>query len=146
MNLLIYSEKERQQKGLLYNPYKVSGNSWMAVRPFVKAFNESKFCRHKTALYQLKSVFKCSFDDLVLTAPFYCDYGINISFGKHFYANTGLTILDEGQVVFGNNVFPGPHVSIYTAGHLIDKEVRNLKLEYARPVKIGSNVWIGAMS
>ncbi len=115
----------------------------MAVRPLVEAFNESEFWRDKTALYQLRSVFKCSFDDLVLTAPFYCDHGINISFGKHFYANTGLTILDEAQVVFGNDVFLGPHVSIYTAGHPIDKEVRNLELEYARPVKIGSNVWIG---
>ncbi len=137
------TEKERQQKGLLYDPYKVSGNSWMAVRPLVKAFNESEFWKDKTALYQLRSVFKSSFDDLVLTAPFYCEHGINISFGKHFYSNTGLTILDEAQVVFGNDVFFGPHVSIYTAGHPIDKEVRNLELEYARPVKIGSNVWIG---
>ena len=36
-----------------------------------------------------------------------------------------------------------PHVSIYTAGHPIDKDVRNLELEYAKAVTIGDNVWIG---
>ena len=44
---------------------------------------------------------------------------------------------------FGDNVFLAPHVSIYTAGHPIDAEVRNTEVEYARQVTIGSNVWIG---
>lgn len=80
---------------------------------------------------------------MVLTPPFYCDHGDKIYFGKHFYANTGLTILDENEVVFGNDVFLGSHVSIYTAEHPISAEVRNLELEYARAVKIGNSVWIG---
>ena len=80
---------------------------------------------------------------MVLTPPFYCDHGNKIYFGKHFYANTGLTILNENAVVFGDDVFLGPHVSIYTAGHPLSAEVRNLELEYARPVKIGNSVWIG---
>ena len=46
--------------------------------------------------------------------------GDRISFGENFYANTGLTILDENYVTFGDNVFIGPHASIYTAGHPID--------------------------
>ncbi len=41
------------------------------------------------------------------------------------------------------NVFLAPHVSIYTAGHPIDKDVRSLELEYAKPVIIGDDVWIG---
>lgn len=69
--------------------------------------------------------------------------GIRFILVNNFYANTGLTILDENEVVFGNDVFLGPHVSIYTAGHPISAEVRNLELEYARSVKIGNNVWIG---
>lgn len=137
------TEKERQQNGMLYNPYKVEGNSWKNIRSLIKAFNESEFWKDRTALNNLRKVFKQSYDDMVLTVPFFCDHGINISFGKHFYANTGLTILDEGQVVFGDNVFLGPHVSIYTAGHPIDAQVRNLELEYAKPVTIGSDVWIG---
>ena len=66
-----------------------------------------------------------------------------IYFGKHFYANTGLTIPDENAVIFGDDVFLGPHVSIYTTGHPLSAEVRNLEMEYARAVKIGDSVWIG---
>ena len=47
-------------------------------------------------------------------------------------------------MIFGDDVFLGPHVSIYTAGHPLSAEVRNLELEYARAVKIGDSVWIGA--
>ena len=54
-----------------------------------------------------------------------------------------MTILDENYVTFGDNVFIGPHASIYTAGHPIDAMVRNTGVEYAKPVVIGSNVWIG---
>lgn len=59
------------------------------------------------------------------------------------YANTDLTILDENKVIFGDNVYLAPHVSIYTAGHPIDEKIRNTDLEYAKPVTIGSDVWIG---
>ena len=46
-------------------------------------------------------------------------------------------------MIFGDNVFIAPHVSIYTAGHPIDAKIRNTEVEYARPVTIGSDVWIG---
>ena len=40
----------------------------------------------------------------VVTAPFYCDYGINISIGRNFYTNHNVTILDCAKVTFGDNV------------------------------------------
>ena len=43
----------------------------------------------------------------------------------------------------GDNVFIAPHVGIYTAGHPLDIGQRNAGLEYARPITIGNNVWIG---
>ncbi|MDE7100247.1 MAG: hypothetical protein K2O05_00150, partial [Anaeroplasmataceae bacterium] len=46
-------------------------------------------------------------------------------------------------ITIGNNVFLAPRVSIYTAGHPIDKDVRNTGLEYGYEVKIGNDVWIG---
>lgn len=61
----------------------------------------------------------------MLTPPVYFDHGDKVFFGKHFYANTDLTILDENYVRFGDNVFLAPHVSIYTAGHPIDAKIRN---------------------
>jgi len=129
--------------GELYNPYEVGGDSFAKVHDAQKKFNESEFWKDRTAFEELKKCFKVAPDDMVLTPPVYFDHGNRTSFGKHFYANTGLTILDENYVTFGDNVFIAPHVSIYTAGHPIDRDVRNLELEYAKPVTIGNDVWIG---
>ncbi|MDO4168911.1 MAG: sugar O-acetyltransferase [Lachnospiraceae bacterium] len=137
------TEKERMYAEKLYDPYKVPDNPWATIRAACKKFNESDFWRDCSALNELKQHFAKASDDMVLTPPFYCDHGDRIYFGKHFYANTGLTILDENTVTFGDDVFLAPHVSIYTAGHPISAEVRNLDLEYAKPVKIGNSVWIG---
>ncbi|MCH5683669.1 sugar O-acetyltransferase [Niabella sp. W65] len=75
--------------------------------------------------------------------PFYCDYGYNIAIGENFYSNYNCTILDCAPVTFGNNVLLAPNVSIYTAGHPVHYEPRNEAYEYAFPVTIGNNVWIG---
>lgn len=75
--------------------------------------------------------------------PFRCDYGENISIGENFFANFNLTILDETEVRFGDNVFIGPNVSIYTACHPLETEPRNELLEWSEPVIVGNNVWIG---
>lgn len=78
-----------------------------------------------------------------INQPFRCDYGCNIHIGTGFFANFNLTILDEAEVRFGENVYIGPNVSIYTACHPLDAESRNKALEWAEPVIIGNNVWIG---
>ena len=76
--------------------------------------------------------------------PFWCDYGYNITIGKNFFANHNTVILDGAKVTFGDNVFVAPNCGFYTAGHPIDAERRNAGLEYARPISVGNNVWIGA--
>lgn len=76
--------------------------------------------------------------------PFRCDYGYNIEIGENFYANYNLTILDCATVTIGDNVLIGPNVGIYTAGHPLHHEKRNEQYEYAVPIHIGNNVWLGA--
>lgn len=83
-------------------------------------------------------------DRILIEQPFYCDYGYNISVGSNFYANFNLVILDEAPVSFGDNVFIAPNCGFYTAGHPIDADERNKGLEYAKPITVGDNVWIGA--
>jgi maltose O-acetyltransferase len=75
--------------------------------------------------------------------PFRCDYGCHIFIGDNFYANYDCIFLDVNKITIGNNVFMAPRVCIYTAGHPIDKDVRNAQLEYGYPVTIGNDVWIG---
>lgn len=82
--------------------------------------------------------------DLVVTAPFYCDYGFHISVGANFYTNHNCTILDGARVTFGDNVFIAPNCVFSTAGHAIDADQRRSGLEIALPICVGNDVWIGA--
>ena len=78
-----------------------------------------------------------------LMPDFWCDYGYNIEVGEGFFANHNTVILDCAKVTFGNNVFVAPNCGFYTAGHPIDTERRNQLLEYALPITVGDDVWIG---
>ena len=82
-------------------------------------------------------------DEIIINQPFRCDYGRQISVGKRFFANFNFTVLDEACVTIGDDCFIGPNVSIYTACHSTDPVRRNERVEWARPVTIGDNVWIG---
>ena len=75
---------------------------------------------------------------------FQCDYGYNIEVGENFYANHNLVILDVGKVRIGNNVMFGPNVSLVTAGHPLDVNLRNEGYEYGIAITIEDNVWLGA--
>ncbi len=85
---------------------------------------------------------KCDADTFV-NQPFYCDYGKHIRVGKRFFANFGLTVLDEALVTIGDDCFIGPNVSIYTACHSTAPDERNTRMEWARPVTIGDSCWLG---
>lgn len=83
-------------------------------------------------------------DTTEIAGPFWCDYGYNIEVGKNFFANHNTVILDGAKVTFGDHVFIAPNCGFYTAGHPIDSIRRNKGLEYAYPIRVGNNVWIGA--
>ena len=83
-------------------------------------------------------------DHAFINPPFFCDYGTHIEAGKNFFANYNCTILDVAKVKIGDNVFVAPDCGFHTAGHPIDFERRNAGFEYAYPITVGDNVWIGA--
>lgn len=83
-------------------------------------------------------------DSVVITPPFWCDYGYHISVGDSFYSNHNLIITDGADVTFGSHVFIGPNCCFTTAEHAIDPEQRKAGIEIAKPITVGENVWIGA--
>lgn len=85
-------------------------------------------------------------DKIQVEAPFYCSYGYQIMVGDNFSADINLTIVDAGKVTIGNNVQIAPNVGIYTVQPPMDIRRRNLGFEWALPVMIGDNVWIGGNS
>jgi maltose O-acetyltransferase len=74
---------------------------------------------------------------------FVCDYGFNISFGENAYANFNCILLDAAPIHIGKNVMLAPAVKLFTATHPIEHELRNTGIEYAKPIRIEDNVWIG---
>ena len=91
----------------------------------------------------LKNLFGSIGERFIINQPFRCDYGCNIFLGEDCFINFNCTILDEAKVIIGNNAFLGPNVSIYTACHPLEADRRNQFVEWAEPVTIGNNVWIG---
>ena len=82
-------------------------------------------------------------EHVFINQPFYCDYGKHIRVGKRFFANFHFTVLDEAPVTIGDDAFIGPNVSIYPACHSTEPSERNTRMEWAKPVRIGNNCWIG---
>lgn len=92
----------------------------------------------------LKKLLKSVGKNVHFEPNFRCEFGFNISIGDNFYANFDCIMLDGGGIEIGNNVLFGPRVGIYTSNHAIDAMERVQGGCYAKPVKIGNNVWIGA--
>lgn len=110
---------------------------------FLDEFNNTKFEDYLKRRELAKGIFKRLGENAIINKPFYCDYGCNISIGDNFYANFDSVFLDVNEIIIGNNVFLAPRVSLFTAGHPIDKDVRNTQLEFGKKIIIGNDVWIG---
>jgi len=138
------SEKEKMISG---KPYKAFDDELVNERRYAKelifdfnSFRPNEIVNRNGLIKRLLGKIGNSF---IIEPPFRCDYGYNIEIGENFYSNYNLIILDCAKVLIGDNVMIGPNVSIYTAGHPVHYEIRNQGYEYAFPVSIGNNVWIG---
>lgn len=140
------TEKEKARLGLLYDAN--YAEELLAERRRCKElcfqFNQLSPLKELEQKEIIGKLFGKTKENFCVTAPFYCDYGYNIEIGENFYSNHNLVILDGAKVEIGDNVFIAPNCCITTAGHPINIDERNRGLEYAYPIKIGNNVWIGA--
>ena len=139
------TEKEKMLAGLTYSAVDAQLLEELnAVKEVIHRYNSMSPSDNSGRLEILKSLLgSIGDDDIVINQPFYCDYGKQISVGKRFFANFHFTVLDEAKVTIGDDCSIGPNVSIYTACHSTDPVARNTRDEWAEPVTIGNNVWIG---
>ena len=62
--------------------------------------------------------------------PIQINYGSHTFIGENFFANFGLTIMDDARVYIGNNVCFGPNVSLMATTHpLIAQERMGMDAE-----------------
>ena len=139
------TEQEKAEAGLLYNPnttdelkafrFKVQDAMW--------EYNQLKPSQVQERRDFLAKIFGKIGEKCNILPPFRCDYGFRIEVGENFFANYNFIVLDGNYVRIGDNVWIAPNVGIYAAGHPLDVKDRIDGWEYAFPVTIGNNVWIG---
>jgi len=136
------NHRERRDKGMVYISDDTVFEEQKRARVLTQKLNMAD--RSDFALLQeiVKELLGKS-EGAFINPPFYCDYGSHIEVGKNFFANYNCTILDVAKVKIGDNCLLAPNVAIYTAGHPLHPDVRNLGYEYGVEVTIGDNVWIG---
>lgn len=139
------TEKEKMLSGMVYSAIDDQLLKELnEVKEIIHEYNALKPSQTLRRFQILKDLLgHVADDEIIVNQPFYCDYGKQIRIGKRFFANFNLTILDEALVTIGDDCFIGPNVSIYTACHSTDPVERNTRREWAEPVTIGDNVWIG---
>lgn len=81
--------------------------------------------------------------ELLIELPFICDYGFNIFWGDHVFVNFDCLFLDSAPIHIGDRVKIAPSVRLYTATHPLDPNKRNSGLEFAKPIIIEEDVWLG---
>ncbi len=130
--------------GELYNPLDAElSRDRVRTRLLIKALNDTCEDDPESRAKILRELIPHAQEDLWLQPPFYCDYGYNMIVGQKVFFNFNCVVLDVTHVTIGDRTMFGPNVQIYTATHPLDHKARASGLEYARPIHIGSDVWVG---
>lgn len=82
-------------------------------------------------------------EDVELRPPLHVDYGSYLTIGPRTFINYNFTALDVAPITIGADVLIGPGVQLLTPTHPLEPGLRRDKLEAAKPITIGDNVWLG---
>ncbi|WP_339705444.1 sugar O-acetyltransferase [uncultured Kriegella sp.] len=148
------SEKEKMLRGEFYD----SRDSelidiYHKARKLLKIYNnlDSELTQERERILTELLEFKAK--GVWIEAPFYCDYGENISIGENTFINTNCMFLDNNKITIGKNGLIAPYVQIYTASHPLSASERIVRIKKesryltsTKPVSIGDNVWVGGNS
>ena len=138
------TEREKMRAGEMYDP--LDPELVLArrrARDLCQELNATRDADQAGREKIINTLFSTTSRGIWIEPPFFCDYGSNIVLGEKVFFNFNCVVLDPAPVVIGSNVLFGPSVQIYTAMHPLSAEERRTWREFARPVEIGSDVWVG---
>lgn len=139
------TQYERMVNGLIYDPADAAIMKEQVVfQDMLWSFNQLKPTEYDKKQKYMKEVFAECGDNCYIELPFHANWGgHHVHFGSGIYANSNLTLVDDGHIYIGDKVMFGPNVMIATAGHPINPELRERGLQFNKDVYIGENTWIG---
>ena len=129
--------------GELYDPLApelVQAREW--ARDLCQDLNATRERDQEARRRILTALFGRGGESVRTQPPFCCDYGTNILLGEQVFFNCNCGVLDVYVVKVGDFTLFGPAVQVYTATHPMNADLRR-EQEFARPVEIGSDVWVG---
>ena len=140
------TDREKIHSGKIYYP---SGdeimNEQLGYVDKLYDFNATRPTELKKREVLLKEMFAEIGENCYIEPPFHANWGgHHVHFGDNVYANFNLTMVDDTHIYVGDCTMFGPNVTIATAGHPIDPELRAKAYQYNMPVHIGKNCWLGA--
>ena len=139
------SERKRMVSGKMFTSV---GDEELSQLSHLNRTKMQEFNRSNREEYHLRDkimreVFGTVGDNSMVEQPVQIDYGAHIHIGDNFYANFDCIFMDAAEIRIGNNVMIGPRVSLLTASHPVGAKARRSGLEYALPITIEDDVWIG---
>lgn len=139
------SEKEKMLAGDLYTAddpelAAASHRAYQLTREYERRYAVSIAGAHKV----LQELLGIVAPDVHIKPPLYVDYGKHITVGAGTFINYGLVALDVVAITIGSNVKIGTNVQLLTPTHPVEPQLRLQRLEAAKPIVIGNNVWIGS--
>lgn len=140
------TQYERMVKGLIYDPADSEIlNEQMSFQDRLWEFNQLRPSDYEKKQKYMREVFASCGENCYIELPFRANWGgHHLNLGSNVYVNSNLMIVDDGNIYVGDKVMFGPNVTIATANHPIDPELRARGLQYNKDVHIGENAWIGA--
>lgn len=138
--------KEKLHNGELYLP---SDDTLMKLQleclDKLYDYNQTRPTEQEKREKLLKEMFAEIGEGCYIEPPFHANWGgKHCHFGKKVYANFNLTCVDDTHIYIGDYTMIGPNVTIATAGHPLEPELREQGYQCNKPVHIGKNCWLGA--
>jgi len=138
--------KEKMHRGELYLPHDESiTKEQYACLDKLYDYNTTRPGEQEQRTQMLKAMFAEIGEGCYIEPPLHANFGgKHVHFGKHVYANFNLTLVDDTHIYVGDYTKFGPNVTLATAGHPINPDLREKAYQYNFPIHIGKNCWVGA--
>ena len=147
------TEREKMLSGQLYDPSdeelaQLRRRAFRLVEQFNRLQKEDTADQREILLALLGGIG----ENVTFRAAVRFDYGCNTYIGDNCYFNFNSVFLDCAPIHIGSKVMAGPGASFFTALHPLLAEERNVRtdetgrrynLEYAKPITVEDDVWLG---
>jgi maltose O-acetyltransferase len=135
--------KERMLRGELYITDAELNADQARAQELLERYNATRHADQDERDRLLRSLLGGVGEGVVIRPTFRCDYGTYITIGAGTFVNYDCVMLDVAPIRIGAACQLATCVQLLTATHPIDPEARRLGWEYAKPITIGDNVWLG---